>query len=137
MKCLVDANVLSEATKPQPDARVLHWLTGNQALLVVNPIILGELQYGILKLPDGHRRKGLLDWFAQGAKHLPSVEIDTTTASCWAHLMSDLRRQGLAMPIKDSLIAASALQYGFAVATRNTRDFEASKVPLVNPFESP
>ena len=46
MKLLVDANVLSEATKPLPDAKVLHWLTGNQTRLVVNPIILGELQYG-------------------------------------------------------------------------------------------
>ena len=39
------------------------------------------------------------------------------------------------MPVKDSLIAASALQHGFTVATRNTRDFAPAKVQLVNPFE--
>jgi len=132
---LVDANVLSEATKPRPDANVLQWLTANQARLVVNPIILGELEFGILKLPQGKRRKGLLDWFTSGARYLPLVELDAGTATCWAHLLADLRRDGLGMPVKDSLIAASALQHGFTVATRNTRDFVPAKVRLVNPFD--
>lgn len=39
------------------------------------------------------------------------------------------------MPIKDSMIAASALAHGLAVATRNVRDFLPSGVPVVDPFE--
>ncbi len=38
------------------------------------------------------------------------------------------------MPIKDSLIAATALTNGLLLATRNRRDFEASGVELVDPF---
>jgi predicted nucleic acid-binding protein len=60
MKYLVDANVLSEATKPQPNARVLAWLERHETQLAVNPIILGELQYGILLLPSGRKRERLL-----------------------------------------------------------------------------
>ena len=51
MRYLVDANVLSEATKPNPDPRVVDWLTRAERELVVDPIILGELRFGILLLP--------------------------------------------------------------------------------------
>jgi predicted nucleic acid-binding protein len=39
------------------------------------------------------------------------------------------------MPVKDSLIAASALAHRLTVATRNIRDFRPAGVPLVNPFD--
>ena len=54
---LVDANVLSEATKPQPAPSVVDWLRAHERRLVVNPIILGELEYGILLLPAGRRER--------------------------------------------------------------------------------
>jgi hypothetical protein len=40
------------------------------------------------------------------------------------------------MPIKGSLIAASAIAHNLTVATRNTRDFKNAQVPLINPFET-
>jgi predicted nucleic acid-binding protein len=40
------------------------------------------------------------------------------------------------MPVKDSLIAASALQYGLTVATRNVVDFSNAEVAVVNPFQT-
>ena len=135
MKYLVDANILSEATKPIPSPIVLKWLEANQNNLIVNPIVLGELQYGILALPDGKRKTKLLSWFARGLKALHSVDIDGETADRWAKLLAELRAQGVAMPLNDSLIAASALQHRLVIATRNTRDFAQSGVTLVNPFE--
>ena len=136
MKYLVDADVLSEATKPRPATEVLDWLRKHDADLLVNPIILGELEYGILLLPTGRRRKRLLDWFQRGAQRLNVIEIDAATARAWARLLADLKRKGKAMPIKDSLIAASAKQHGLAVATRNTTDFRHAGVPVVNPFKA-
>lgn len=56
MRYLVDANVLSEATKPRPDPRVVDWLARSERELAVDPIILGELRFGILLLPRGQRR---------------------------------------------------------------------------------
>ena len=59
MKYLVDANVLSEATKPAPNPRVVRWLRHNERSIVIDPIILGEVRYGILLLSRGSRRTEL------------------------------------------------------------------------------
>ena len=135
MSVLVDANVLSEATKPKPDQRILAWLRENQAALIVDPVIVGELRFGILRLPRGARRKKLEDWFEHGVSLLECVSWDVSTGLRWAQLLADLRARGRAMPIKDSLIAATALTHGFPLATLNTRDFEPARVQLVDPRE--
>lgn len=135
MKFLVDANVLSEPTKPVPMARVVTWLRDNESELAVNPIVLGELEYGILLLPAGRRRKRLQDWFAAGVQRLRVLDFDAASATTWARLLAGLKKKGLAMPVKDSLIAASALAHGLAVATRNVADFRRAGVRVVNPFE--
>jgi predicted nucleic acid-binding protein len=133
---LVDANVLSERTKPEPAAAVVAWLARYQRCLLVNPIILAELEYGILLLPAGRRRTRLEEWFAAGVKTLPVLDLDAGTAKVWAELLAELKRKGQAMPIKDSLIAATARQHRLAVATRNIDDYRYAGVTLVNPFES-
>jgi hypothetical protein len=132
---LVDADVLSEATKPQPAPSVNDWLRVHERRLVVNPIVLGELEYGILLLPAGRRRTRLQKWFAEGARKLFVLDIDADTASVWAELLAELKRKGRAMPLKDSLIAATARQHRLTVATRNVSDYRHAGVLLVNPFE--
>lgn len=136
MKYLVDADVLSEATKPQPSPSVIDWLIKHDADLAVSPIVLGELEFGILLLAAGRRRKRLLEWFAGGVQKLNVLSFDATTATFWARLLADLKRKGRAMPIKDSLIAATARQYQLAVATRNVSHFRHAGTKIVNPFES-
>ncbi len=135
MKFLVDADVLSEATKPKPAGKVVDWLRQHDVDLIVNPIILGELEYGILLLPAGRRRKKLVDWFESGIQQLNVIDLDAATATIWAKLLADLKRKGRAMPIKDSLIAASAKQHGLTVATGNTADFRHAGVPVIDPFK--
>ena len=134
MRILVDSNVLSELTKPAPDENVIEWLRRHEADLVVNPIILGEIEYGILIMPAGHRRARMEEWFDRVIQTLESVDLDKEAATAWARLLADLKERGLVMPVKDSLIAATALARGFKVATRNTADFKNAGVPLENPF---
>ena len=134
MKFLVDANVLSEPTKPAPDASALEWLRANERELAVNPIILGELEYGILLLPVSRRRTRLERWFVAGVPRLRVLDFDAATAAEWARLLARLKRKGRAMPIKDSLIAATALAHRLTVATRNTDDFRNAGIPVKNPF---
>jgi predicted nucleic acid-binding protein len=131
---LVDANVLSEPTKPNPAAKVVDWLRDNERLIVVDPIILGEVRFGIDLLPAGKRRKRLQRWFADGIGRLTCLSWDAETGLRWAKLLADLRAAGLAMPIKDSMIAATALAHGLSVATRNETDFRKAGVRVVNPF---
>jgi len=134
MRFLVDANVLSEFTRPSPAPQVLDWLATNEAELAVNPVILGEIEYGILLLEVGARRNRLLEWFRVGVKKIHVFDFDAATASTWAQLLAQLRGNGKSMPIKDSMIAASALTHKLTVVTRNIRDFEKCGVKILDPF---
>ena len=134
MKFLVDANVLSEATKAVPSEAAVDWLRRHEHVVAVNAVVLGELEFGILLLPSGRRRKRLESWFSNVVEILPVLDMDRETARVWAALLARLRKKGRAMPLKDSLIAASALQHGLAVATRNSGDFAHCGVKLVDPF---
>ena len=136
MKYLVDANVLSEATKPSPHPGVLAWLDQHEADLVVNPVILGEIRFGILLLPTGQKRRKLERWFQEGLAGLPCLPWDLPTGLRWAELLAHLRRTGRSMPVKDSLIAATALVHRLHVASRNREDFKKAGVDFVDPFAS-
>jgi toxin FitB len=129
---LVDANVLSEATRPNPDPQILEWLRRHEAEIVVDPVILGEIRFGILLLRRSARRERLERWFDEGIGRIHCVAWDAATGMRWAQLLADLRARGRAMPIKDSLIAATALTHGFPLATLNRRDFEPARVQLID-----
>lgn len=134
MTYLVDANVLSEPTKRTPNPRVVDWLRDNERRLAVDPIILGEVRFGILLLAPGRRRERLQRWFDDVRGRVHCVPWGLATGLRWAELLARLRARGEPMQVKDSLIAATALANGFVLATRNRRDFEASGVEIVDPF---
>jgi toxin FitB len=134
VKYLVDANVLSEPTKPRPDPRVVAWLRAHEPEIAVDPVILGELRFGILILPKGRKRSALERWFDMGVGCLHCLPWDADTGLKWAELLAQLRATGKAMPIKDSLIATTAIVHGLAVVTRNRVDFVNAGVRIVDPF---
>ena len=134
MTYLVDANVLSEPTRAAPDPLAIAWLKENEKELAVDPIILGEIRFGIHLLPAGKRRRRLERWFDEGVGKIVCLPWEARSGLRWAKLLADLRRSGRAMPIKDSLIAATALVHGLVVVTRNDRGFEKAGVKLLNPF---
>jgi hypothetical protein len=110
------------------------WLRRNERELAVDPIILGEIRFGILLLPRGKHRSHLERWFDQGIGRLLCIPWEAETGLRWAALLAALRAGGEAMPIKDSLIAATALTHGLTVATRNVADFAKARVRMVDPF---
>jgi toxin FitB len=134
VKYLVDANVLSEPTKPSPDPRVMDWLRAHEPDIAVDPVILGELHFGILILPQGKKRMALEHWFNAGVRHLHCLPWDADTSLKWAELLARLRKAGKAMPIKDSFIAATAMVHDMAVVTRNHIDFAHAGVHVIDPF---
>jgi predicted nucleic acid-binding protein len=131
---LVDANVLSEPTRPEPRRRVLEWLTANEAELAIDAVILGELELGILLLPAGARRQRLEQWFSRVVAVIECLPWDAEVARRWAALCARLRQAGRAMPLLDSLIAATALRHDLTLVTRNRRDFAAAGVTILDPF---
>lgn len=135
MTYLVDANVLSEPTKQTADRKVVAWLTANESNLVVDPIIIGELRVGILRLPRGRKREKLEQWFESVIETIDCLPWDVTVSRQWASLIVNLRRKGQTVPLLDGMIAATALQHDLTVCTRNTHDFNKTGVKTINPFE--
>jgi hypothetical protein len=134
VRFLVDANVLSEPTKPSPESRVIEWLRANEREIAVDPIIVGELRFGILLLRRGKKRAGLEQWFEAGIGRLECLPWEAETGLRWAELLAWLRARGRAMPIKDSLIASTALVHGLTVVTRDRANFEPAGVGILDPF---
>ena len=134
MTYLVDANVLSEPTKPAPSSKTIDWLRANEGNLVIDSIILGELCVGILSLPRGRKLRQLEEWLGEVVQTIDCLPWDATISRRWAKLVVDLKRKGDTLPLLDSMIAATALEHDLTLATRNTRDFKRAGVKVLDPF---
>jgi hypothetical protein len=134
MMFLVDANVLSEPTRPAPDPGVVEWLSAHEEELVVDAVVLGELSVGILGYPAGRKRAALERWFESVVQAIECLPWDAGVSLRWARMVSQLKRKGQSLPLLDSMIAATALHHGLTVVTRNTRDFQRTGVKVFDPF---
>lgn len=135
MSYLIDTNVLSELKKRTPDARVVRWLSERPATtLYLSVLTLGELRKGIEALPEGDRKRNLLDWLET---ELPAffagrvLPVDARVSDRWGHLLA---RAGRPLPAIDSLLAATALAHGLTLITRNLRDFEHPELSTLDPW---
>ena len=140
MNFLLDTNVVSETTRPQPSAMVLGWIAAQPGeSLFISAITIGELLRGALLLAAGKKRNALLRWIETGIKAdfagriLP---VDTAVMERWAELQIATQKVGRRLPLMDSLLAATALAHGLTLATRNLADFKAAGVPLLDPWTS-
>ena len=132
---LLDTVVLSEMRKRQANPNVLHWLTDKPAdLLFISAITLGEIERGVesKRQRDQVFAEALASWAEQLITIYQSriLPIDIAIGRRWGRLTSRLGHAGI-----DLLIAATALERGLTVATRNVRHFMPTGVAIENPFE--
>lgn len=133
---LVDTNVISELRKPRPNAGVLRWISAVPANeLYLSVVTIGEIAKGIARrrrttggVAAGDALQAWVDGLVRAhADRL--IAIDVPIATRWGRLC-DLHPQ-LAT---DMLLAATALDRGLTVATRNVDHFTIANTPVVNPF---
>jgi toxin FitB len=134
---LLDTNVVSEALRPQPDARVLAWLRANEARAWLSVLTIGEIEAGIRGAPDPRRAQALRAWLDEVL--IPQfthrlLPLDLAVARRWGERTAAARASGTPVGAVDALIAATAARHGLAVATRNARDFEHLAVEVVDPW---
>jgi len=134
---LLDTCVLSELTRPKPERAVLRWLEAlDDSAVVISVLTLGELERGVGKLPTGARKRALAAWLEEieGAYATRILDITAAVASEWGRLCARSERQGVTMPVIDSLIGATALVHQLTVATRNLADLNRTGARTFNPW---
>jgi predicted nucleic acid-binding protein len=136
---LLDTNVPSELTRPRPDSRVTAWIAAGQGHLNLSVISIGEIRRGFHLLPVSKRRTQLELWLKDSLLPLVAPRILPVTepiAERWAELGAQCQLRGQALHLADGLIAATALEHGLVVATRNIKDFAGLGVELFNPWQA-
>ena len=137
---LLDTNVLSELRKSETrriDHRVAAWEKATDSqVMFLSVITILELETGVLLLSrrDDRQARTMRAWIDE--KVLPNftgriLPVDVAVAVRCAPLHVPNPR-----PEADALIAATALQHGMTVVTRNVKDFEPMGVAVLNPWES-
>lgn len=139
MRYLLDTCVLSEVVKPSPNSSVIDWLSQvDEFRLFLSVLTLGEIQSGISKLPSGKRQLRLQNWLDGDLSKRFSgriLPITVEIATDWGIQTGIGRAQGIALPVIDSLLAATARHHDLVLVTRNTKDFTATRISLLNPWE--
>lgn len=135
MSYLLDTNALSEIIKPYPNKSVLEWLEAtDEGTQYISVFTIGEFQKGIALLPASRRRSEGEHWFEGIIERYKERILPFTlaTARVWGILDAKLRQSGRPSPLIDSMIAATALENGLTVVTRNSDDFQAAGVGVLN-----
>jgi len=137
VKYLLDTNIISEMKKSNCNPKVRAF-TDKIPLedMYICAVSVGELSYGMEKLPPGKKKNELLLWFNT---KLPEyfyqriISLDTDIMIEWGKIRA---KTGRTMPVVDSLIASAAITRHMTLVTRNTRDFEDIEgIMLINPWE--
>jgi predicted nucleic acid-binding protein len=137
MKYLLDTNVVSEAQKHNCNKNVIALLSSiDQKDQYISTITIGEIAFGIEKLPVGKKKTDLFLWFD---KEIPKffnhriIPVSADIMLVWARLCAE---HGKTLPIFDSILAATALNESMILVTRNVEHFKViTGLGIINPWE--
>ncbi len=136
---LLDTVVLSELRKPrrQRNHNVVHWLEKVSSQdLFVSVVTIGEIERGIERQRqlDPSFAERLAVWVDTVLRTYEGriLPVDVAVARRWGRLSQQIGNKGL-----DLAVAATALEHGLTVVTRNVSDFEPTGVSVLDPFSLP
>ena len=137
MNYLLDTCVISEIVKPAPSSRVIMWINSIPSeRLFLCSITIGEIRKGLTKLPESKKKERLTDWLNTLLENYKDriYPIDVTVAENWGVMQGKAENEGMPMSSIDSLIAATSRTHNLVLVTRNEKDFQISKLPVINPW---
>ncbi len=137
---LLDTNVLSELRRPRPERKVVAFIAAQPLdSLFVSSVTLAEIRFGIELVADAGRRAELNDWLTHKVRPMFEQRVLPVTEDImlkWRLLVEDGRKAGHTFTQPDLIIAATALEHGLTVVSRDTTDYERARVPVFNPWSS-
>ena len=135
---LLDTNVISELRRPRPNARVRSFVAGQRLEdLFVSTVTFAEIRFGIETVDDPIHRAELNDWLLHRVRPMFDqrvLDVSEDVMLKWRLLVEDGRKLDHTFSQPDLIIAATALQHGLTVVTRDTGDYKLARVPLLNPW---
>jgi toxin FitB len=135
---LLDTNIISELRRQKPERKVVAFVAGQPLeRLYLSSVTLAEIRFGIELMPDARLRAELNDWLAHKVRPMFEQRVLPVSEDVmfkWRLLVEDGRKTGHTFSQPDLIIAATALQHGLTVVTRDTDDYEKARVPLFNPW---
>ena len=136
MQWLLDTCVVSELTRKTPSVSVVEWLKQHGAQAVLTVVTIGEIQYGIERLPASRGRNALQLWFEGLCSQYTERTLPTDEAvwRTYGRLKASVEAIGRPQEDLDLLIAATAAVHRLTVVTRNTKHFDESGVKTFNPW---
>jgi toxin FitB len=137
---LLDTNIPSELIRSRPDPRIGKWLYAQEETsLYLSVVTIGELRRGFISLAPSKRRDELERWFEGDLLRSFRERILPVTHSIadrWGVLDAECTLKGTPLNTADGMIAATALEHGLILVTRNVRDFAGLGVELFNPWDT-
>ena len=138
MTWLLDTNVLSELRRPKPDRKVVSFVAAQPLdRLYVSSVSFAEIRFGIELVTDATRRAALNDWLTHKVRPMFEqrvLEVSEDIMFKWRLLVEDGRKRGHTYSQPDLIIAATALNHGLTVVTRDQADYARAGVPVLNPW---
>ena len=138
MAWLLDTNVLSELRRPNPEPRVVAFVSGQPLdQLYISVVTLAEIRFGIELVPEPSRRVALNDWLTNNVRpmfHQRILPISEDVMLIWRLLVEEGRKVGHTFSQPDLIIAATAIHFGHTVVTRDRSEFEKARAPVLNPW---
>lgn len=128
---------MSEPRKPAPDVNVAAWLNAAAAeALFVSVLSLGEVRRGIELLRrrhDDHQADVIETWLAQLKADFAErlITVSAAVAERWGRLNA-VRP----LPVVDGLLAATAIEHGLTLVTRDTAAVAGTGVAVLDPWSS-
>jgi predicted nucleic acid-binding protein len=141
MDWLLDTNILSELRRPKPEPRVVRFIARQpMARLHVSTVTFAEIRFGIERLDDAARRAALRDWLNHKLRPMFAQRVLAVTEEVmfkWRLLVEAGRKAGHTFSQPDLIIAATALDHGLTIVSRDRSDFDRAGVPVLDPWTDP
>lgn len=120
---LLDSNIISEPSRPQPNTNVINNLDRHRGEVSVASVVVNEILYGCFRLPQSKPRDYLWEYIHESVLNLPIFDYDLKSAQYHAQERARLSKIGKTPAFADGQIASIAFTNNLILVTNNVKDF--------------